>query len=161
MDAFNQLELIAEISATLLGFVAIFLALSNKEGRFSESDRHFVQGLVLCSTSCIVVGIAPRALSLFLESTLWTYSLIIFAIGGVIVSAIMAWTQIKMSPEEKAGLHVIWHVPSWTLAFITSVLVVAGLAQTHQASAYYVAAASVLMAIAIWCFIAIVFRRFF
>ncbi len=161
MEAFDQLGLITEIAATLLGFVAVFLALSNKEGRFDESDRHFVQGLVLVSTSCVLLGLTPRALSLFLEGTLWTYGLGVFLFVGVILSAVMGWTQIRMAPEEKAKLHVMWHVPSWSLATIVSVLVVMGLVHDTQAAGYYVGAASVLVGIALWCFIAIVFRRFF
>jgi len=44
--AFDQLDLVAEIAAALLGFIAVFLALSKSDGRFSESDRHFIQALV-------------------------------------------------------------------------------------------------------------------
>ena len=49
MNELELLGLIAEIAATLLGFIAVFLALSNEEGRFSAADRHFIQAIVLCS----------------------------------------------------------------------------------------------------------------
>jgi hypothetical protein len=42
LDAFDQLNLVAEIAAALIGFIAVFLALSKTDGRFSESDRHFI-----------------------------------------------------------------------------------------------------------------------
>lgn len=161
MEAFDQLELITEVSATLLGFVAVFLALSNNKGRFDESDRHFVQALVLCSTCCIVAGLTPRALSLFLVDNLWTYGLIIFLISGVLTMSIMAWTQLSMPPEENAKVHALWHVPAWSLGVTATVLVIIGLFQTYQAHAFYVAAASLLVGIAVWSFISIVFRRFF
>lgn len=161
MEVFNQLELITEISATLLGFVAVFLALSNKDGRFRESDRHFVQALVLNSSYCIVLGLAPRALSFLFESTFWVLSLGIAAVGGLIVAIVMAWTQWHMSENEKNRVHFLWHVPPWGLATAITVLVLAGFIYQDHAHALYANAATVSVGIAIWCFIAVVFRRFF
>ncbi len=161
MEVFNQLELITEISATLLGFVAVFLALSNKDGRFQESDRHFVQALVLNSSYCIVLGLAPRALSFLFESNFWTLSLVIAAIGGLVVATVMGWTQWHMSEAESSKVHYLWHVPPWGLARVITALVLAGFFYPENPHALYANAATVSVGIAIWCFIAVVFRRFF
>ena len=75
-DAFDQLALIAEISATFLGFIAVFLIFSDKDGRFHESDKHFVQALVLAAAYSIILALTPGALSFFLDGdVLWTLSL--------------------------------------------------------------------------------------
>ena len=60
MEAFDQLALIAEIAVALLGFLAVFIALSNKEGRFAESDRHFIQALVLCAALTIILSLTHK-----------------------------------------------------------------------------------------------------
>jgi len=145
----------------VLGFVAVFLALSNRDGRFVESDRHFVQALVINSALCLVLGLTPRALSQFLDANLWPVALIVAMVGGALVSAIMGWTQIRMPAEEKAKVHMFWHVPSWSLAFVGTALILFGFFESVHAAACYVAAATVLLCISVWCFIAVVFRRFF
>ena len=161
MEVFDQLDVIAEISATLLGFVAVFLALSNNHGRFEESDRHFVQALVLNSAYCIVLGLAPRALSAIFEDSFWMISLCLAAAGGALISTIMAWTQIRMATEETSKVHFLWHVPPWGFGTIATALIVSGFIYPVHASALYVNAATVLVGVAVWCFIAVVFRRFF
>jgi flagellar biosynthesis protein FliQ len=161
MHTFDQLELVTEISATLLGFVAVFLALSNREGKFLASDRHFVQALVVNSAYCLVLGLSPRALSLFLVSSFWLPSLVIAAVGGLVVSTVMAWTQLRMSQKEKAKVNGLWHVPPWGLALVATTLIVVAFFHMEQASAYYVGATTLLVGISVWCFIAVVFRRFF
>ena len=50
MEAYDQLDLVAQIAAALLGFIAIFLALYRKDGRFAQSDRHFIQALVMSAS---------------------------------------------------------------------------------------------------------------
>ena len=93
--AFNQLEVIASISATLLGFIAVFLILSNKDGKFIESDKHFVQALVLITAYTIILALTPGALSFFLAGdVLWTLSLGIAAVLGVASTVFQMRVQI-------------------------------------------------------------------
>lgn len=87
MEAFDQLDLVAEIAAALLGFIAVFLALSKSDGRFSESDRHFIQALVLSSALAIVLSLAPRSFSLFAaDATAWyTASILAITLGSLAI----------------------------------------------------------------------------
>ena len=63
MEPFDQLDLVAEIAAALLGFIAIFLALSKKDGRFTESDRHFIQAFVFSASIAIICTRAMHRLA--------------------------------------------------------------------------------------------------
>lgn len=161
-DVYEQLGLLAEIAATLLGFIAVFLALSKENGRFSEADRHFIQGMVLCCTYAIVLGLVPDMLSRLFDATrAWDYSLYAAMTGAVIVVFLMAWEQIRMSREEARTVHWFWHVPGWAMGLVASLMLLLGFLDRAEIEAYYVIGLTLQIGIALWCFITIVFRRFF
>ena len=123
MEAFDQLDLVAEISATLLGFIAVFLVLSKEDGRFSGSDRHFVQSLVMTAAFAIVVALAPRAFRQFLvEAMAWQSATILAIVLGVLSMYLQARHQQEMSPDESSRIHWLWHLVAWGLASSCAVL---------------------------------------
>ena len=123
MDAFDQLDLVAEISATLLGFIAVFLALSRGDGKFSASDRHFIQALVLRSVLAIVLALAPRSISLFIVGdAIWDTALILGIVLGFFTMFLMAWHPLHMPREEAAKVHWFWHAGAWAFGTATAVL---------------------------------------
>ena len=66
-----------------------------------------------------------------------------------------------MSPEESAKVNVLWHVPPWGIGFLIFVLLIyAAYTGTNMQEAY-IAATTLTIPISLWCFIAIVFRKFF
>ena len=69
MDEFDQLNLVAEIAVALLGFIAVFLALSKPDGRFADSDWHFIQAKVMNGALAIVLALSPRTFALFVGDT--------------------------------------------------------------------------------------------
>ena len=162
MEPFDQLDLVAEIAAALLGFIAVFLALSKADGRFAESDRHFIQALVLNSTLAIILAIAPRPFSLFVpESSVW-YATTILALGlGSVMVVLQVRLQLRMSREEAAQIQPIWHIIAWGLAAVAATLFILGLAYSARVTAYYVSGVTVLVPLCLWVFIGVVFRRFF
>lgn len=162
MQPFDQLDLVAEISVALLGFVAVFIALSRPDGRFAESDRHFIQALVMSSALAILLAIAPRALQMFDMSTLtWKASTTIALVLGSIAIVLQARQQLRMSREEAAQIHWVWHVVAWVLGGTASLLFVLALLDSSQITAYYIAGVSLLIPLSLWVFIGVVFRRFF
>jgi len=162
MDVYEQLGLIAEISATLLGFIAVFLALSKEDGKFSESDRHFVQAQVLCCTYAIVFGLVPGALArIFSEQQAWELALYGAIACAIVVTVLMAWEQARMSWEESRAVHWLWHVPPWTMGVIALLMLFFAYTNRSEIASYYVVGLSLMIGISVWCFIAIVFRRFF
>ena len=162
MEAFDQLDLVAEIAAALIGFVAVFLALSKKDGRFAESDRHFIQALVMVASITIILSLAPRSISLFTDSANAWFASTILALTLASLNTIMTVRQqLRMSRDEAVQIHWIWHSVAWVLGALSALLVVLALFDSTRVVAYYVAGISLLIPLCLWVFIAVVFRRFF
>ncbi len=162
MTPFEHLGIVAGISATLLGFIAVFIALSNDEGRFTESDRHFIQALVLTSATAIIYSLTPGVLNLyFVEQTAWDISIVLAMLLGIVVSLVMVWEQWHMSTKESKKVNWKWHVPAWGFSTSAYVLVVLAFFSESNATAFYVGGISLMIPISLWCFIAVVFRKYF
>jgi hypothetical protein len=162
LDAFDQLNLVAEISAALIGFIAVFLALSKSDGRFSESDRHFIQALVITSALAIVYALLPRSISLFTDDgSIWRTASIVAVVLGSAAMFLQAQQQLLMSRGQAAQIHWLWHVVAWALAVFCSVLFVLALVDSTNTIAYYVSGVSMMIPLCLWVFVGVVFRRFF
>lgn len=162
MDEFDQLDLVAQIAATLLGFIAIFLALSKPDGRFPASDRHFIQALVMSTTAAIIFSIAPRSINLFFTSeSIWRASSVMAIVLGAPVVFLQAQQQIRMSRDEAAQIDWFWHLGAWFLAIASSAMFLLALFDGVRTAAYYVGGVSILVPLSLWVFIGVVFRRFF
>ena len=162
MEAFDQLDLVAEIAAALLGFIAVFLALSKTDGRFSASDRHFVQALVTTAALAIIFSLTPRVLSLFTADVNVWYAATILAISlGSLNMLLAARQQLRMSRDEAVQIHWVWHWLAWTLTASGGVLWVLALFDTANTTAYYVGGVSLMIPLCLWVFIGLVFRKFF
>jgi len=158
----EQLQLIAEVSVAFLGFIAIFIALSNEEGRFSASDRHFIQSIVLVSALAICLCFTPQTLLMyFTEDAAWHYSLVMYILAGLAISILTAWEQWHMPQQEAAKVNVLWHVPPWFMAFVIFAFALYALYTGEKIQQAYVTAVTLTIPHSLWCFIAVVFRRFF
>jgi hypothetical protein len=161
-DVLDQLAIIAEISVAFLGFIAVFLILSNREGKFDESDRHFVQALVLTAAYTIILALTPGALRfVVVGDALWTLSFGIAAVLGVASGVFQARVQLKMTPEEAAKIHWGWHLTAWGISAIASLLIIAGLFGFADPVGLYIGTMSLGVLLALLLFIAVVFRKFF
>ena len=162
MNPLVQLGLLAEIAATYLGFIGVFIIFSQDDGRFAESDKHFVQGLVVTATSVIVFALLPRVMGNFFPTELaWRYSVVSFFGIGAMVAAYQAWSQFIMSEEEAKKVHWGWHFVGWALAIVAIAQIVAGTFGFLPIIGTYVGAVTCLLLVSVWTFIAIVFRKFF
>jgi len=162
LEAFDQLNLVAEIAAALLGFIAVFLALSKTDGRFSESDRHFIQALVTTAALAIIFSLAPRSFSLFtIDTDVWYAATILAITLGSLTMSLQAWQQLRMSRDEADQIHWIWHVVAWGIAVLGGTLWVLALFDSANTAAYYVGGVSLMIPLCLWVFIGVVFRRFF
>ena len=162
MEPFDQLDLVAEIAAALLGFIAVFLALSKTDGRFYESDRHFIQALVLSSSLAIILAIAPRAISLFgVHNSVWFIAAVLAVSLGSLTMIMQIRLQLRMTREEAAQIHWVWHVGAWLLGVASAIVFILALLDSSRITAYYVGGVSLLVPLCLWVFIGVVFRRFF
>jgi len=161
-SAFSQLTTLAEISATLLGFIAVFLVLSRSDGRFEEADRHFIMGLVLGSVTIVILALTPQILRLYeIGQDIWFVATLIAVAIGSFSGIYQARVQWKMSREEAMKIHWGWHFGAWGLAVACSLFFAAGLVGLLDLKAAYVTAVSLMLAVTLWCFVGVVFRRFF
>ncbi len=162
MNRFEPLYLTAEVSVTLLGFVAVFIALTNREGKFDPADRHFIQGFVVTSIIAIVLALIPRAFSLYLnDDRTWEYSLWVFFILGSVSAFLEAKAQWLMSKDEAAKIHIGWHIGAWGLAGCTAIAVLLGLFNPQLAPQHYVTGVILLVVTSLFVFTGLIFRRFF
>jgi hypothetical protein len=162
MDALTQLGLLASIAATYSGFIAVFIAFIGKDGRFAVSDGHFVQAMVLSTIGVVVLALSPPALSLILPvDQMWLDVTLFAIIAGLPSTLFQAWQQVKEARDPTQKIAAFWHVPGWVLGLGSFACFVAGLMQPELRAGFYVAGVTLVLGIAIWCFIAIVFRKFF
>jgi hypothetical protein len=96
----------------------------------------------------------------FTEDAAWYYSLLVGISGGLIVSFLMGWEQWHMSREESAKINNLWHVPPWAISALISILLVYASYTGSNIREAYITAVTLTIPISLWCFIAIVFRRF-
>ena len=161
MDPLAQLGLLATIAATYSGFIAVFIAFT-KDGRFEAADGHFVQALVLGTIGVIVMSLTPPVLSLMMApDQMWFMMSVVGIAGGVPSMLYQAWHQSRLSKAEAARIPVGWHAPGWALGFLALGAFAAALVQEEMRPAFFVAGVTLMLATSIWCFIAVVFRRFF
>jgi hypothetical protein len=161
MDPLTQLGLLATIAATYSGFIAVFIAFT-KDGRFEVTDAHFVQAMVLGTIGVIVMALTPPVLAIMMPVQRMWFVVTVFAIMGGVPSVIyQAWQQSKLSKEETAKIPMGWHAPGWALGFLALAAFIAALIFRDIRSGLYVAGVTLMLTVSIWCFIAVVFRRFF
>jgi len=162
LQAFDQLDLVAEVAAALLGFIAVFLALSRSDGRFSQSDRHFIQALVMTSATAIILALAPRSISLFVADDVVWYAASILAITlGTMAMLLQVSLQRRMAPNEAVQIHWLWHLSAWMLSAASGILFILAIFDSVRTTAYYVSGVSLMIPLCLLVFIGVVFRRFF
>lgn len=161
MDPLNQLGLLATIAATYSGFIAVFIAFT-KDGRFEASDGHFVQAMVLGTIGVMVMSLTPPVLSMMMtKDQMWLYVSIFAIVGGIPSMLYQGWQQTRLSKEDEMRVPAGWHAPGWALGFLALAAFAAAVFYPDIRAGLYVAGVSLMLTVSIWCFIAVVFRRFF
>jgi hypothetical protein len=161
MDPLTQLGLLATIAATYSGFIAVFIAFT-KDGRFEASDGHFVQAMVLGTIGVMVMALAPPVVSMMMPAPrMWLIMSIVAIAGGVFSILYQAMQQSKLSKTDVSKVSIGWHVPGWALGFLALAAFIAALIFSDIRPALFVAGVTLMLSVSIWCFIAVVFRRFF
>lgn len=161
MDPLTQLGLLATIAATYSGFIAVFIVLA-RDGRFESADAHFVQAMVLGTIGVIVMALTPPVLALMMPTErMWLSVTVLAIIGGAPSVVYQAVQQSRLSKTETAKIPMGWHVPGWALGFLALAAFVAAVFVADIRPGLYVAGVTLMLAVSIWCFIAVVFRRFF
>ena len=156
------MELVTEIAAASLGFIAIFIAVSNDKGRFTGSDRHFIKAQVLASSTAMVVSLSPSTLMLFVsEAAAWNYTLYLNLSLGSVMGILMGLEQKHVILNREEGESLLWHIPPWSIALCLFTLGVYALYTGEKVEEVVIASATLYIPLSLWNFVALVFRRFF
>lgn len=162
MDAQQQLGLLASIAATYSGFIAVFIAYVGKDGRFAVSDGHFVQAMVLATIGVIMLALTPPVLSLMMPpADTWRNVTWFAVIAGAPSLLFQVWQQVKEARDPSQKVAAVWHLPGWALGVASYAFFIAGLLNEPLRAGCYAAGVSLILGVAIWSFIAVVFRKFF
>ncbi|MBY0401105.1 hypothetical protein K2X89_12480, partial [Myxococcota bacterium] len=81
--------------------------------------------------------------------------------AGLLVIAYVARHQRALPEEEARQIPVGWHVPGWGFGVLADLVYLAGAVGVLPAAPAYSAATGCVLMTAVWCFVAVVFRRFF
>lgn len=160
MESFSHLNTVAGIATSQLGFMAAFIGLVHSGGRkFDHFERHFIRTLAINAVAVIVACLAPGTLADAFPDSYIQISIVVFFVAGVFAASMAAIDLVKsLSSEEDDPFW--WHAVGWAIG--GAALFFIYFAYTGQAAgAWYKLAATTLLGVPIWCFIAIVFRRFF
>ena len=162
MHALAQLGLLAELAIALLGFIAVFTIFARQDGKFAASDKHFIQAMVLNCAGISVLAVLPRALSHIVEAEeIWRICVATGLVLGSVIATQIARDQMRMPKEEAEKVHFIWHLVGWTLGTGAFLFLFSAYFGWTSFLGAFMAAMSLLFFNAMWCFVAIVFRKFF
>ena len=162
MNPFAQLGLLAELAIALLGFIAVFTIFARQDGKFAASDKHFIQAMVLNCAGIGLLAVLPRVLSNIVETELvWKICVATGFVFGISITIHIARDQLRMPKEEAEKVHIMWHIIAWSIGFGAFLFLLAPYLDLISFLAAYMGAVSLLFANSVWCFVAIVFRKFF
>ncbi|MGR8949380.1 MAG: hypothetical protein ACU84Q_15150 [Gammaproteobacteria bacterium] len=162
MDSLEQLGLLAELAIALLGFIAVFSIFARQDGKFAASDKHFIQAMVLNCAGIGVFAVLPRVLWNFMEpERVWEFCVGTAVIFGAGITFHIARDQMNMPKEEAEKVHFMWHVIAWSIGAGAFLFLISPYFGVTSFLAAFIGGVSLLFINAMWCFVAIVFRRFF
>jgi hypothetical protein len=91
----------------------------------------------------------------------WKVSLYVGTALGIFLSVYIARDQLQMPKNEAQTVNVWWHIGGWSWGGAAGAFIAAAYLGLITPVAGYVGAASMVLINALFCFVAIVFRRFF
>jgi hypothetical protein len=108
------------------------------------------------------MALTPPVLSMMMPLDQMWFVMAIFAIAGGVPSMIYQGAQqSRLSKDDAAKVPLGWHAPGWALGFLALAAFGAALVVPGVRPGLYVAGVTLMLTVSIWCFIAVVFRRFF
>ena len=98
----SLLELTAEVSIAITGFISIFLALAARDGRLLPVDAFTIRLIVICSFGPVFYAVLPLILnSLGLSGpSLWRSSSSAVVLAGMVIAVYMARQLRFLEPGE-------------------------------------------------------------
>ena len=107
MDESSLLELTAEVSIAITGFISIFLVLAARDGRLLPVDAFTIRIIVICSFGPVFYAALPLVLnSLGLSgAVLWRSSSSAIGVAAIVIAVYMARQLRFLEPGEGRKLN--------------------------------------------------------
>ena len=107
MDESSLLELTAEVSIAITGFISIFLVLAARDGRLLPVDAFTIRIIVICSFGPVFFAVLPLILNSlgFSGAALWRSSSIAVGAAAIAVLVYMARQLRFLEPGEGRKLN--------------------------------------------------------
>jgi hypothetical protein len=107
VDESSLLELTAEVSVAITGFISIFLALAARDGRFLPVDAFTIRLIVICSIAPVFYAVLPLILNTLglAAEVLWRSSSIAIALAGIVLMLYMLGQLRLLEPGEGRKLN--------------------------------------------------------
>jgi hypothetical protein len=123
-SSFDHLTVFAEVSAAIVGFVAIFLVLVRREDKFPPEDAIRIRALILVGFAGIFMSLLPIALSRgnFSIDEVWVISSVVFIVILASASAYVAVKHFQLSDDAREQIPLGNLLIAWTCAGIAGVL---------------------------------------
>ena len=107
VDESSLLELTAEVSVAITGFISIFLALAARDGRFLPVDAFTIRLIVICSIAPVFYAVLPLLLNTLglTAEALWRSSSIAIGLAGIALMIYMLGQLRLLEPGEGRKLN--------------------------------------------------------
>lgn len=107
MDESSLLELTAEVSIAITGFISIFLVLAARDGRLLPVDAFTIRIIVICSFGPVFYAVLPLILNSFGLSgaVLWRSSSSAIGVAAIVIVVYMARQLRFLEPGEGRKLN--------------------------------------------------------
>ena len=107
MNDASLLELTAEVSIAITGFISIFLVLAARDGRLLPVDAFTIRIIVICSIAPVFYAVLPLLLNSLGVSAplLWRGSSIAIGLASILIGVYMARQLRFLEPGEGRKLN--------------------------------------------------------
>ena len=153
---------VAQLGATFVGFVAIFLIFVRKDGRFSPAEALRIRALIYTSLLVVLTSLIPVMMSFVVsEGALWQISAQLALLLGLISIADVVRAHLAMTKADRAELVLLHAVITYGLALAATALVAALAFGLAAGSAPYVLAVMLTLVSVATTFITLAFKNLF
>ncbi len=151
---------ISQLALIFNGFVAIFLVYVRQDGRFSPADSLRIASIIFVGFVALFAALIPLGFWSFglAASDTWQYSAIVWFVIGLPSTIIIARRQMALSSDDRKEVGYIHTTISWTLNFV-SILLIIYIALGFGGAGEYVLALLLMLAIATTNFITISMQK--
>ena len=143
----EHLSIFAEVSAALVGFVALFLVLVRREERFSPEDGLRIRVLILIGFIGVTMSLLPIVIAQnnFDETTTWRLSSIIFLSALVVQACYVAVRHFQLPISSRMNIPGWSLLVAWGFAMVAMLLLLGNVGSLNWFAPSFAYTAAILL----------------